>query len=170
MTTKPRKPASKPRKAPPVDPLLGNPILDGPRMSRTDLPPGKPGPKGYEPDHMIRAKVSLWSSMGITQEVICDLVGISMPTLHKYFSVELKDGGSLALGKVASTIFDRACAGDTSCMIFYLKTRGQWREKASVGDADNPLVIEGKSYDPADIAVALARKLREERPGEATVQ
>ena len=51
------------------------------------------------------------------------------------------------VGKIASTLlagtnlYTKAMSGDVTSMIFYLKTRGRWSEKAPVGDAENPLTM-----------------------------
>lgn len=145
--------------------ILGNPLVEAERarVKRVGALPGAQGQEAYNPDHITRAKVSLWASMGITQEIIADLLTISEDTLKAHFRKELNDGGASAVGKVSAGLFDKAMSGDVTSMIFFLKTRGKWSEKPSVGDKDNPLVIEGKNYSPADVAVALARKLRDDR-------
>ena len=126
-------------------------------------PPGNRGNVPFSVDDIKRAKVSLWASMGITTEKIAELLCCSTDTVQKHYGVELKDNGAYAVGKVAASLFDKAVAGDTQSMIFYLKTRGRWSEKPALGDADNPIVIQGRNVSPQEIAFALARRLREER-------
>lgn len=129
--------------------------------------PGSRGQQPFEADDIKRAKVSLWASMGIPLEKIAVLLCVSPDTVSKHYPVELKDNGAYAVGKVAASLFDKAVAGDTASMIFYLKTRGRWSEKPALGDADNPIVIQGKNVSPQEVAFALARRLREdsaERP------
>lgn len=125
--------------------------------------PGSRGQQPFSADDIKRAKVSLWASMGITTDKIAVLLCCSEATVKKHYGVELKDNGAYAVGKVASSLFDKAVAGDTQSMIFYLKTRGRWSEKPALGDADNPIVIQGRSVSPQEIAFTLARRLREER-------
>lgn len=141
-----------------ADDLVGNPATERKR---------KGGQRPHIPEQVNREHVSLWASMGLKHTTIAELLGISIETLAKYYRAELDDGGASALGKVAKGLFDKAIAGDTVSMIFYLKTRGRWRETASVGDRDNPLVIEGKAHDPKEVAIALARKLRADKAAES---
>jgi hypothetical protein len=72
------------------------------------------------------------------------------------------------VANIASNLYAKAMAGDVTSMIFYLKTRGRWREKPSAGDDENPLVmrIEG-SIDPLDQAMEIAKRAaRAKQPDE----
>ena len=71
------------------------------------------------------------SGIGITHEQICDIVGISKPTLYKYYSEELKLGKAEATEMVAGNLFKVACGNDKNsltAMIFWLKTQAKWKE------------------------------------------
>ncbi len=64
---------------------------------------------------------------------------------------------------MASNLYSKAMAGDTTAMIFYLKTRGRWSEKPALGDSDNPLVVQ---TDALDQALELAKQAaRAKTPG-----
>jgi len=118
----------------------------------------------HAPTDETRQKVRLWAAVGTTQEVIASELKISVDTLAKYYRDELDEASSEGVANVASTLYSKAMAGDVTSMIFYLKTRGRWSEKASVGDEDNPLVIK---TDPLDQAMELAKQAaRLKKPGE----
>ena len=71
------------------------------------------------------------SGIGITHEQICDIVGISKPTLYKYYNEELRLGKAEATEMVASNLFKVACGKDKNsltAMIFWLKTQAKWKE------------------------------------------
>lgn len=121
-----------------------------------DLIGGKKGRgrPAYEPTEDTRAKVRTWAAVGTTQDVIAAELGICIDTLAKYYREELDEATARGVANVASNLYSKAMAGDVTSMIFYLKTRGRWSEKASVGDADNPLVVQ---TDPLDRAMALAK-------------
>lgn len=142
-------------------------VLKNGQPDKRGAPTGHQGNVPFDADDIKRAKVSLWASMGIPVEKIGVLLCVTPETIHRHYPVELKDNGAYAVGKVAASLFDKAVAGDTASMIFYLKTRGRWSEKPALGDADNPIVIQGKNVSPQEVAFALARRLREdsaERP------
>lgn len=120
----------------------------------TRKPRGRPP---FEPTEEQRNKVRMWAAVGTTQEVIASELGICIDTLAKYFRAELDEATAKGVANVASTLYAKAMSGDVTSMIFYLKTRGRWREKASVGDEDNPLVIRTEG-DPLDLALELASK------------
>jgi hypothetical protein len=67
---------------------------------------------------------------------------ISEPTLRKNFSDEVGTGKLKANVKVAQTLYKKAIAGDTTCMIFWLKTQAGWKDSQRVeltGPAGGPV-------------------------------
>lgn len=124
----------------------------------------KRGPVGHVPTAELREKVRLWSMVGTKQEVIAAELGITVDTLAKHYREELDEATARGVANVATNLYTKAMSGDVTSMIFYLKTRGRWSEKAAVGDKDNPLVIE---HNPKadEIAEALARQLRDAARG-----
>jgi hypothetical protein len=95
--------------------------------------------------------------------VISRELGISEDTLQKHYRDELDEAASRGVANVASNLYSKAMAGDTTAMIFYLKTRGRWSEKPALGDSDNPLVVQ---TDALDQALELAKQAaRAKTPG-----
>ena len=87
--------------------------------------------------------VQALASFGVGQPEICNYIGISQPTLHKYYRKELDDGKAKGHAAVASFLFNSASGkalqdGDATysdCLrsaMFYAKTRMGWRETQSV--------------------------------------
>ena len=76
-----------------------------------------------------RNQVYNLSIVGTRYEDIALVLGISDDTLTKYYKSELEKGRIEANAAVAGTLFEKAKQGDTSSMIFWLKTRAQWSEK-----------------------------------------
>lgn len=98
----------------------------------------------YEPTFNDRALVAIWAAVGTPAHVIACELGISEATVWKYFGDELKDAEARGVARVATRLYAKALDGDNTSMIFYLKTRGRWRDadKAPGSDADNPLHVQ----------------------------
>ena len=72
------------------------------------------------------------SGLGIPHEQICSILGISKPTLYKYYDAELIKGKATANAKISQNLFNIATGSGreavTAC-IFWLKTQARWTEK-----------------------------------------
>ena len=86
------------------------------------------------------------SIVGTRYEDIALVLGISDDTLTKYYKSELEKGRIEANAAVAGTLYEKAKQGDTSSMIFWLKTRAQWSEK-------NTTELTGEGGAPINIKV-----------------
>jgi len=86
------------------------------------------------------------SRVGTRYEDIALVLGVSHDTLSKYYKDELEKGRIEANAIVAGTLFEKARQGDTSSMIFWLKTRAQWSEK-------NTTELTGEGGAPINIKV-----------------
>ena len=91
------------------------------------------GRKQFEPTAEERQKVYQLTASGFTVEDIAKVIyrygkPISNKTIRKYFHRELESARIEAVGAVAGRLFKKAIDGDTTAMIFYLKTRGGWKE------------------------------------------
>ena len=90
------------------------------------------GEPGHKPTAASKEQVAELMAFGITQETICKILKISLPTLHKYYRHELDTGKDIAVQKVARNLFNIA-TGESKAAVtaacFYLKTQGGWREK-----------------------------------------
>lgn len=79
-----------------------------------------------------RATVKAMAAYGIPQEDIARVVGIEQTALRRYYRAELDTGGPQAVAKVAECLYQQAISGNTTAAIFFLKTRGKWRETERV--------------------------------------
>lgn len=113
---------------------------------------GKPSPT-HKPTPELRTKVSNWAEVGTSHDVIALELGIHKETLYKYYRQELDDAPQRGVAKVANALYEKAIKGDTVSMIFYLKTRGKWREKH---DDEKP--VKGEGVDVREIVYELLRR------------
>ena len=86
-----------------------------------------------------RNRVYILSTVGTRHEDIATVLGISADTLVKYYKEELDKGRIEANASVAETLFKQAKEGNTTAMIFWLKSRARWKESTQheiSGNAD----------------------------------
>lgn len=98
--------------------------------------------KGGRPPHLptsdTRNKVFMLSSVGTRHEDIATVLNISADTLTKYYKEELDKGRIEANASVAETLFKQAKEGNTTAMIFWLKSRAKWKESTQHEISGNP--------------------------------
>ena len=85
--------------------------------------------KPHCPTEDFRKQVQEASGLGLPQDQICALVGISDVTLRKHYESELGMGKAKASAAVAKTLFNKATVGqDTTAMIWWTKAQMRWAE------------------------------------------
>ncbi len=79
-------------------------------------------------------KVEVLASRGLSNEQIAYALGICERTLYNNkkesaeFADAIKRGKASGITKVANALMKKAIGGDTTAMIFFLKSQAQWRE------------------------------------------
>lgn len=92
------------------------------------------GRPAYKPTPKDREQIKMLSGMGVAGVDIAALIGISEPTMHKYFQKELDTGYISANAQVAQSLFRQATdktKPNVIAAIFWMKTRGGWKESQS---------------------------------------
>lgn len=99
----------------------------------------------HVPTEETRARVEQFAAAGIRNEDIALYLGITRPTLDKYYKEELRIGTIKANTVIAQTLYQQAKDGNTTAAIFWLKTRAGWRETQKVEmSADVKAELSGK--------------------------
>jgi hypothetical protein len=93
-----------------------------------EVEPKKVGRPPHLPDADTQKQVYELSKVGTRYEDIATMLSISADTLTKYYPEELKKGRIEANAVIAGTLYEKAKSGDTTSMIFWLKSRAQWKE------------------------------------------
>ena len=88
-----------------------------------------PGRKPHSPTTATRQMVQLHTTVGTPQAIVADMLGIDDKTLRKYYREELDQSLAKANATVGGALFNKAKGGDTTAMIFWMKTQAGWREK-----------------------------------------
>jgi phosphohistidine phosphatase SixA len=99
---------------------------------------GKVGRPAHLPNADTRNKVYTLSTVGTRHEDIASVLNISHDTLVKYYKEELDKGRIEANASVAETLFKQAKEGNTTAMIFWLKSRAKWKESTQHEISGNP--------------------------------
>ena len=82
----------------------------------------------FVPTDEQREKVKMLRCCGVAHAMISNVLGIPLRTLERHFREELDHGLADANSQIAGALYQKALSGDTTAMIFWLKTRGGWRE------------------------------------------
>ena len=97
------------------------------------------------------------AAQGLTLEEISSSLGINPSTLYRKkkqmreLQDALKRGQSKGIAQVANALFSAALDGNTSAMIFYLKTRAGWKEKQTIEleGGDKPIKVQDLTPESA---------------------
>lgn len=85
----------------------------------------------HEPSEKDRKIVESMAGYGIPPDDIARVVGISVPTMRKWYSHELDTGHIKANSQVAQSLYQKAMGsgqGAVTACIFWLKVRANWVE------------------------------------------
>lgn len=108
----------------------------------------------HEPSKASRQLVELHSTIGTPQMIIADLLEINHSTLIKHYRKELDQANHKANAQVGGALFKKAIGGDTTAMIFWMKTRAKWREgdepKPAESQAITINIVDAKKPDAVD--------------------
>ena len=98
----------------------------------------KVGRPAHLPNADTRNRVYMLSTVGTRHEDIASVLSITHDTLVKYYKEELDKGRIEANASVAETLFKQAKEGNTTAMIFWLKSRARWKESTQHEISGNP--------------------------------
>ena len=85
----------------------------------------------HEASEKERKQVETMAGCGVTELDIARVIGISVPTLQKYYRYELDTGHIKANSLVAQSLYNKAIGngqGAVTACIFWLKVRAGWVE------------------------------------------
>jgi AcrR family transcriptional regulator len=115
----------------------------------------------HKPTAEQRRQVTAMRSYGTPEADIAKVLGISTPTLRKYYRAELDTAMAKSNAMVAESLFQQARKGNVTAMIFWLKCRARWRENAEperFDEAEGDVVIRRSRPDGSVYEVTLAKE------------
>lgn len=92
----------------------------------------------HRPTDESRERVKMMSAVGVRQEDLANVMGISPTTLAKHYRSELDTGYVVANAKVAETLFRKATGNgpqSVTAAIFWLKCRAGWKDTTVIEHA-----------------------------------
>lgn len=127
----------------------------------TDKPkhPGGRPPIGRSEE--IAKAVQLHTLVGTPQPTLAKILGMSTETMTKYYREELDTAKAQANASIAGRLYKKAMDGDTTAMIFWLKTQARWRETIDISNEDGSL-----QQAPIQQAVLIALNKIQDAEGE----
>ncbi len=112
-------------------------------------------------DEQIAKAVKLHTMVGTPQPTLAKVLGMSTETLTKYYREELDTAKAQANASIAGRLYNKAMDGDTTAMIFWLKTQARWRETIDISNEDGSL-----QQAPIQQAVLIALNKIQDAEGE----
>lgn len=109
----------------------------------------------------IAKAVQLHTLVGTPQPTLAKILGMSTETLTKYYRDELDTAKAQANASIAGRLYKKAMDGDTTAMIFWLKTQARWRETIDLSNEDGSL-----QQAPIQQAVLIALNKIQDAEGE----
>src|SRR6202047_1356204 len=82
----------------------------------------------------VRERVRHLAGVGVRQDDIARIIGCAPKTLRKRLRDELDRGVAEANATISGYLFAAAKAGNIAAIIFWLKTRANWRERMAPDD------------------------------------
>jgi len=106
----------------------------------------------HQPTDDLRRQVRALAGMGVPHREIAPFIGISAPTLRKYYEAELHAGKWEANAKVAQSLFRKATGdgnGSVTAAIFWLKAQAGWKEASvhEISQASDGITIKFASTE-----------------------
>lgn len=125
------------------------------------------GRRCFEPTEDERNKVYQLTAAGFTVEEVAKTIyrygkPVSDAIIRRYFKKELEVARIEAVGAVAARLFKKAMEGDTASMIFYLKTRGGWKETQVIDNKSSDGSMRPEVTITKEQFVELAREIADE--------
>ena len=114
-------------------------------------------PAAHKPDEKTRKQVTMMAGIGLKQEEIARIIGVSAEVLRRYYQTELENAQPVLNAQVANNLFRIATSPDhkqaVTAAIFWLKTRAKWKETLDLSNEDG-------SLKPEAVQVAVMSALR----------
>jgi hypothetical protein len=82
----------------------------------------------------LREKARYLAGLGVRQDDIAKIIGCAPKTLRKRLRNELDRGVAEANATISGCLFANAKGGNVTAQIFWMKTRGHWRERMPADD------------------------------------
>jgi hypothetical protein len=115
----------------------------------------KMGRPAYKPTPEMAKKVETLAGLGTHQDDIAIALGVSIPTVAKYYPKELKVGKVKANTAVAQSLYQKATGNESSAVtaaIFWAKTQMGWKE-TNATENQHRIIIEVRHFNEDDTPI-----------------
>ena len=111
----------------------------------------------HAPTDAARQTVQMHAMVGTKQTDIARVLDIDEKTLRKHYRDELDLAKAKANATIGGALFNKAKTGDTSAMIFWMKTQAGWRESTNIDHTSSDASMTPKDHGAAVLAALRAK-------------
>jgi len=106
----------------------------------------------HVPTKITRDTVMMHAMVGTPQEDIARVLDIDAKTLRLHYRDELDLALAKANATIGGSLFNKAKGGDTTAMIFWMKTRAKWKETQEIEHTSPDGSMSPKALDLSQVS------------------
>lgn len=106
----------------------------------------------------VASRIERLAALGMTQADAGYILSISADTIQRHYAEAWNKGKAKAKANIAGKLYEKAMAGDSASIFFWLKTQAGWREVQKIDMTSS----DGTMAGPMDVRVKFVHAKKQE--------